>query len=56
MRGDLRGIGRPAGTLSRRMGLWLGRHTYTLMIVPAALTILLIILFPLVYTLWMALH
>jgi len=56
MRGDLRGIGRPAGTLSRRMGLGLGRHTYTLMIVPAALTILLIILFPLVYTLWMALH
>jgi multiple sugar transport system permease protein len=56
MRGDLRVIGRPAGTLSRRMGLRLGRHTYTLMIVPAALTILLIILFPLAYTLWMALH
>ena len=56
MRGDLCVIGRPAGTLSRRMRLWLGRHTYTLMIVPAALTILLIILFPLVYTLWMALH
>jgi len=38
------------------MALWLGRHTYTLMIVPAAVTILLIILFPLVYTLWMAVH
>jgi multiple sugar transport system permease protein len=38
------------------MGLWLGRHTYTLMIVPAAVTILLIILFPLTYTLWMAVH
>jgi multiple sugar transport system permease protein len=38
------------------MGLYLGRHTYTLMIVPAAVTILLIILYPLVYTLWMAVH
>jgi multiple sugar transport system permease protein len=38
------------------MGRWLGRHTYTLMIVPAAVTILLIIVFPLIYTLWMAVH
>src|SRR5262245_27732072 len=34
----------------------LGRHVYTLMILPAAVTILLIIAFPLIYTLWMALH
>jgi len=38
----------------RRTGLWLERHTNTLMIVPAAVTVLLIIVFPLVYTLWMA--
>jgi multiple sugar transport system permease protein len=38
------------------MGLWLGRQTYTLMIVPAAVTVLLIIVFPLVYTLWMAVN
>jgi multiple sugar transport system permease protein len=34
----------------------LGRHTYTLMILPAALTIFLIIAFPLAYSLWMAGH
>jgi multiple sugar transport system permease protein len=33
-----------------------GRHVYTLMILPAAVTILLIIAFPLAYTLWMAVH
>src|SRR5262249_23117404 len=40
----------------RRARRGLGRHVYTLMILPAAVTILLIIAFPLVYTLWMALH
>jgi multiple sugar transport system permease protein len=44
------------GIRLRRIGLWLGRHTYTLMIVPAAVTIALIIVFPLVYSLWMAVH
>ncbi len=34
--------------------LWLERHTFTLMIVPAAVTVLAIIVFPLLYTLWMA--
>jgi len=38
------------------MGLSLERHTYSLMIVPAAVTVLLIIVFPLIYTLWMAVH
>lgn len=36
------------------MALWLERHTFTLMIVPAAVTVVAIIVFPLVYTLWMA--
>jgi len=36
------------------MVLWLERHTFTLMIVPAAVTVLAIIVFPLIYTLWMA--
>jgi len=36
------------------MGLQLERHTFTLMIVPAAVTVLAIIVFPLLYTLWMA--
>ena len=56
MRDISRALGRPAGMRLRRVGLWLGRHTYTLMIVPAAVTIVLIILFPLVYTLWMGVH
>jgi len=41
---------------SRRVRRGLGRHVYTLMILPAAVTILLIIAFPLAYTLWMAVH
>ena len=34
----------------------LGRLTYILMILPAGITIFLIIAFPLAYTLWMAVH
>lgn len=49
-------IGRPRTGRWQRLHLGLGRHTYSLMILPAALTILLIIIFPLAYTLWMAVH
>jgi multiple sugar transport system permease protein len=38
------------------MKVSLERHTYSLMIVPAAATVLLIIVFPVIYTLWMAVH
>jgi len=41
---------------SRRSRRGRGHHVYTLMILPAAVTILLIIAFPLAYTLWMAVH
>jgi len=41
---------------SRRSRRGRGLHVYTLMILPAAVTILLIIAFPLAYTLWMAVH
>ncbi len=34
----------------------LERHTYTLMMIPAALVLLLIVAFPLAYSLWMSVH
>ena len=40
----------------QRVRRGLERRIYTLMILPSALTILLIIIFPLAYTLWMAVH
>ena len=46
---------RPATRAGRRRPD-LGRRTYILMILPAAVTIFLIIAFPLAYTLWMAVH
>ena len=39
-----------------RLGLLVERHIYTLMILPAALTIFLIIIFPLTYSVWMSVH
>ncbi|MHB1005405.1 MAG: carbohydrate ABC transporter permease [Chloroflexota bacterium] len=39
-----------------KLSLFLDRHIYTLMIIPAAVTILLIIVFPLAYSLWMSVH
>ena len=48
-------VARPAARAGRRRPD-LGRLTYILMILPAAVTIFLIIAFPLAYTLWMAVH
>jgi multiple sugar transport system permease protein len=44
---------RPGGA---RAGRFVERHLHTLMILPAAITLALIIAFPLVYSLWMAVH
>jgi multiple sugar transport system permease protein len=49
-------VGTRALPSPRRTRRGLGRHVYTLMILPAVVTILLIIAYPLVYTLWMAVH
>ena len=38
------------------MGRFIQQHLYTLLILPAAIALLLIIAFPLVYSLWMAVH
>jgi len=40
----------------RRIELYLDHHLFTLMILPAALTLLLIIAFPLLYSVWMSVH
>jgi multiple sugar transport system permease protein len=40
----------------RRLGTFLDHHLYALMILPAALTLLLIIAFPLLYSVWMSVH
>lgn len=40
----------------RRIGHIINQHLYTLMILPAAIALLLIIAFPLAYSLWMAVH
>ena len=47
---------RPLARGQRRIGRFIEQHLYTLMILPAAITLLLIIAFPLVYSLWMAVH
>jgi multiple sugar transport system permease protein len=47
---------RPPGGRQRRIGRLVERHLHTLMILPAALALLLIIAFPLAYSLWMAVH
>ncbi len=39
-----------------RLALYVDRHLYTLMILPAAVVLLLIIAFPLAYSVWMSVH
>lgn len=47
---------RPAPAGQSRVGRFVERHLHTLMILPAAIALALIIAFPLVYSLWMAVH
>ncbi len=47
---------RPAPPSPGRTGRFVERHLHTLMILPAAIALALIIAFPLVYSLWMAVH
>jgi multiple sugar transport system permease protein len=47
---------RRAPTGQSRIGRFIECHLYTLMILPAAIALALIIAFPLVYSLWMAVH